>query len=74
MAISFCGFKSACCRFNIATNPSLQDGIAKELSEAGLLAHGQEREPRLPSYDDVEKLPYLNAVSSSEKHFDCKSL
>ncbi|CAL5224171.1 g6811 [Coccomyxa viridis] len=48
--------------FNIATTPSLQDGIAKELSEAGLLAHGQEREPRLPSYDDVQKLPYLNAV------------
>ena len=52
------------CRFNIATTPSLQDGIAKELSEAGLLAHGQDREPRLPSYDDIEKLPYLNAVSS----------
>lgn len=59
------------CRFNIATNPGLQDGIAKELSEAGLLAHGQEREPRLPSYDDVEKLPYLNAVSPSEHLSNC---
>ena len=29
----------------------------------GLLAHGQEREPRLPSYDDIDKLPYLNSVS-----------
>jgi len=51
-------------RFNIATNPGLQDGIAKELSEAGLLAHGEQREPRLPSFDDIDKLPYLNAVSA----------
>ena len=51
-------------RFNIATTPSLQDGIAKELSEAGLLAHGEQREPRLPSYEDVDKLPYLTAVSA----------
>ena len=29
----------------------------------GLLAHGQEREPRLPSYDDIDKLPYINSVS-----------
>ena len=51
-------------RFNIATTPSLQDGIAKELSEAGLLAHGEQREPRLPSYEDMDKLPYLTAVSA----------
>lgn len=46
----------------MATTPSLQDGIAKELSEAGLLAHGEEREPRLPQYDDMAKLPYLTSV------------
>ena len=51
-------------RFNIATTPSLQDGIAKEFSEAGLLAHGEQREPRLPSYEDMDKLPYLTAVST----------
>lgn len=50
-------------RFNIATTPALQDGIAKELSEAGLLASGEQREPRLPEYEDVaSKLPYLSAV------------
>ena len=50
-------------RFNMATTPSLQDGIAKELSEAGLLASGEQREPRLPEYEDVaSKLPYLSAV------------
>ena len=50
-------------RFNIATTPALQDGIAKELSEAGLLASGELREPRLPEYEDVaSKLPYLSAV------------
>lgn len=49
-------------RFSIATTPSLQDGIAKELSENGLLANGQDREPRLPGYDDLPKLPYLTAV------------
>ncbi|BDA46965.1 Cytochrome P450 3A28 [Coccomyxa sp. Obi] len=48
--------------FSIATTPSLQDGIAKELSENGLLAHGEDREPRLPEYDDLPKLPYLTAV------------
>jgi hypothetical protein len=52
------------CRFNIATTPSLQDGIAKELSEARLLAHGEQREPRLPAYEDMDKLPYLTAVST----------
>ncbi len=50
------------CRFSIATTPSLQDGIAKELSDNGLLAHGEDREPRLPEFDDLPKLPYLTAV------------
>ena len=49
-------------RFSIATTPSLQDGIAKELSDNGLLAHGEDREPRLPDFDDLSKLPYLTAV------------
>ena len=51
------------CRFNIATTPALHDGIDKELSEAGLLPSGEQREPRLPEYEDVtSKLPYLSAV------------
>ncbi len=50
------------CRFSIATTPSLQDGIAKELIENGLLAHGEDREPRLPEYSDLPKLPFLTAV------------
>ena len=50
-------------RFNMATTPALQDGIAKELKEAGLLASGEQREPRLPEYEDVaSKLPYLSSV------------
>ncbi len=60
-----------CClnRFCIATTPSLQDGIAKELSEAQLLAHGQDREPRPISFDDIAKLPYLQAVCHSLSAF-----
>ena len=49
-------------RFAIATTPSLQDGIAKELATAGLLAHGEDREPRMPAYDDLPNLPYLTSV------------
>ena len=49
-------------RFAIASTPSVQDGVAKELSEAGLLAHGEDREPRLPAYDDLPNLPYLTSV------------
>lgn len=50
------------CRFAVASTPSVQDGVAKELSEAGLLAHGEDREPRLPAYDDLPNLPYLTSV------------
>ena len=49
-------------RFAVATQPALQDGIAKELREAGMLAHGEDREPALPSHADLEKLPYLMSV------------
>jgi hypothetical protein len=49
-------------RFSIATTPSLQDGIAKELNDAELLAHGQHREPRAIEFDDLPKLAYLQAV------------
>lgn len=50
------------CRLCIAYHPEVQDRIAEELHEAGLLAtpHGP---PRPLEYSDLSSLKYMEAVS-----------
>jgi hypothetical protein len=50
------------CRFALSQERSTQDKVARELQDAGLLAHGEQREPRGISFADLRKLPYLEAV------------
>lgn len=52
------------CRFALSQERSTQDKVARELHDAGLLAHGEQREPRGVSFADLCKLPYLEAVRS----------
>ncbi len=49
-------------RFALSTEVSTQDKVARELGYAGLLAHGEQREPRGVAFTDLAKLPYLEAV------------
>eukprot|EP00884_Botryococcus_braunii_P015654 jgi/Botrbrau1/2772/Bobra.0164s0049.1 len=48
--------------FALSQERSTQDKVARELQDAGLLAHGEQREPRGISFADLRKLPYLEAV------------
>lgn len=54
----------AWCLFNIAAHPEVQRRIKSELSASGLLHAGQGNcvTPRQLSYEDLPRLPYLNAV------------
>lgn len=54
----------AWCLFNVAAHPDVQLKIKNELSSVGLLFQGQGNcvTPRQLSYEDLTRLPYLNAV------------
>lgn len=49
--------------FDLCSEPAVQDKVARELGEAGLLAHGEDRAPRVVTASDAaSRLPYLGAV------------
>jgi len=49
--------------YDLYAEPAVQDKVARELGEAALLAHGEDRAPRLMTEADVAgRLPYLGAV------------
>ncbi len=49
----------------LATHPGAQEKLAAELAAAGLLASPAQPAPRLLTYADLGRLPYLDAVHSS---------
>ena len=51
-----------CCSFAISQHPEVEEKVVAELAEHGLLATGDNPNPRTLAYPDLGKLTYLQAV------------
>lgn len=56
------GFLVCCiCRYLISQHPKVEAMVVSELDQAGLLVSRARPNPREIEYDDISRLPYLNA-------------